>query len=90
MPSIFKRRRIILARSKRRGGDPGKISKKTKSSKATSSAGGAVSAQGEGGGVVDEEGKDEGLVRGEGGGEGGCSEQRLPLKKRHHHVQVCN
>ena len=38
-------------------------------------------------GGLDDENKDEdGRLKGE--GEGGSSEQRLPLKKRHHHVQV--
>ena len=65
MPSIFKRRKILISRRKR---DPGKIGKKIKTPRNSSN---------EKAGAPRDPDQD-----------GGTDEQRLPLKKRHHHLQV--
>ncbi len=64
MPSIFKRRKILVSRRKR---DQGKIGKKIKTPRNSSHE--------KTGGSRDPE-------------QDGTDEQRLPLKKRHHHLQV--
>ena len=79
MPSIFKRRRILVNRKKKDQNT--RIKKNKKSSQDTSNVSDEVI-------PIDDDCKDDEGRGGRGEAEGGTSEQRLPLKKRHHHLQV--